>query len=67
MRMSTLFAMPLLLILPSPAAQNAIYDGKPTFAEGTELGYYLWRDRLGNLACVRHLLGPPRFVAEDLG
>jgi hypothetical protein len=44
MRMSTLFAMPLLLILPSPAAQNAMYDGKPAFAEGTELGYYLWRD-----------------------
>lgn len=44
MRMPTLFAMPLMLLVPSPAMQNAMYDGRPAFAEGVELGYYLWRD-----------------------
>ena len=44
MRMHMMFAMPLLLLAPSPATQNAMYDGKPAFTEGVELGYYLWRD-----------------------
>jgi hypothetical protein len=25
-------------------AQPAIYDGRPAFSEGAELGYYIWRD-----------------------
>jgi hypothetical protein len=39
----------LLFILASAVAQTAfgqgkVFDGKPAFAEGAELGYYLWRD-----------------------
>ena len=44
MRMPMLLAMPLLLLTPAPTMQTAMYDGKPAFAEGVELGYYVWRD-----------------------
>jgi len=42
-------ALPLLiaavLLRSSTAlAQAAMYDGTPTFAEGADIGYYLWRD-----------------------
>lgn len=33
------------LASPPPVfAQADIFDGKPTFAEGVDLGYYVWRD-----------------------
>ena len=45
MRMSLLAVLPLLLVVPNRgAAQAEMYDGRPAFAEGVELGYYLWRD-----------------------
>jgi hypothetical protein len=34
----------MLGLLPSVMAQAEIFEGKPTFAEGTDLGYYIWRD-----------------------
>jgi len=34
-----------MLVLPSiVVAQAERFDGKPTFAEGVDLGYYVWRD-----------------------
>ena len=35
----------LALAAPNGAwAQVDVFDGKPTFAEGTDLGYYVWRE-----------------------
>jgi len=34
----------ILAVSPCALAQGAMFDGKPIFAEGTDLGYYLWRD-----------------------
>ncbi len=34
----------LLVPLPSVMAQAEMFDGKPTFAEGVDLNYYVWRD-----------------------
>ena len=36
----------VLLFALSPCAfgQGGIFDGRPVFAEGVDLGYYLWRD-----------------------
>ena len=28
----------------SVSGQTAVFEGRPTFAEGSDLGYYLWRD-----------------------
>src|SRR5688500_20172948 len=25
-------------------AQTSMYDGRPTFSEGVDLGYYIWKD-----------------------
>lgn len=44
MRMPMLFAVPVVLLTSAPAMQSDIYEGKPAFSEGVELGYYLWRD-----------------------
>ncbi len=35
----------LLMVFPSyVVGQTGIFDGRPIFAEGAELGYYVWRD-----------------------
>jgi hypothetical protein len=39
-----LLLMSMLGILPSVKAQTEMFDGKPTFAEGTDLGYFIWRE-----------------------
>lgn len=42
-----LIALALVALLVAPnrsSAQTELYDGRPTFGEGVELGYYLWRD-----------------------
>jgi len=44
MRMSLLAVIPLLAIPAELRSQADMYDGKPTFAEGTDLAYYVWRD-----------------------
>jgi len=44
MRMSLLAVIPLLVIPAELRSQADMYDGKPTFAEGTDLAYYVWRD-----------------------
>ncbi len=44
-------AVSLLGPLPSVIAQAEIFDGKPTFAEGVDLSYYVWRD--GNTWHIR--------------
>ena len=43
---ATLFSFLLsVLVLPAKAlAQADLFDGKPAFAEGGDLGYYIWRD-----------------------
>lgn len=40
----TLAATSALLWSGSAVAQPAMYDGRPTFSEGVDLGYYIWRD-----------------------
>jgi hypothetical protein len=32
------------LVSPSALAQAHLFDGKPVFGDGVELGYYIWRD-----------------------
>ena len=39
-----LLLISMLGLSPSVMAQDKMFEGKPTFAEGVELGYYLWRD-----------------------
>jgi len=43
---TTLLMVTTLLLLYSPraVAQTAMYDGRPVFAEGVDLGYYIWKD-----------------------
>ncbi len=47
-RLRKLLVMILLVstlgLSPSAAAQLDMFDGKPAFAEGVDLGYYLWRE-----------------------
>jgi hypothetical protein len=33
-----------LFVIASPAFAQSMFDGKPVFSEGTDLGYYVWRD-----------------------
>ncbi|MEO8434683.1 MAG: hypothetical protein ABI596_07290 [Pyrinomonadaceae bacterium] len=40
----TLFVVSSLVVSPNTRAQTDIFDGKPVFTEGADLGYYLWRD-----------------------
>ena len=42
---------PILFWSTRAVAQAAMYDGRPAFAEGTDLGYYVWKD--GNRWHVR--------------
>ena len=45
MRTPLLLAATLLVVYSHRAdAQAAMYDGRPTFSEGVELGYYIWKD-----------------------
>ena len=39
-----LLFMSALVVTPHGRAQTDIYDGKPVFNEGADLGYYVWRD-----------------------
>jgi hypothetical protein len=39
-----LLLISMLGLLPSVMAQAEMFEGKPTFAEGADLGYYIWRD-----------------------
>ena len=34
----------MLLFAPSALAQADMFEGRPTFSEGAELGYYIWRE-----------------------
>ena len=51
MRTVFIALMPLLLVPVQAKSQAEMYDGKPAFAEGTDLAYYIWRD--GNSWHVR--------------
>jgi hypothetical protein len=44
MRLIVLSLAALLFVADRASAQAENYDGRPSFAEGVELGYYLWRD-----------------------
>ena len=44
MRLIALTLGVLLVASSRASAQTEFYDGRPAFGEGTELGYYLWRD-----------------------
>jgi len=46
-----LIAVAFLAIPSVSHAQANVYEGRPTFAEGTDLGYYIWKD--GNRWHVR--------------
>ena len=43
-RMLFLLFVLVLAISPCVFAQGEMFEGRPIFAEGTDLGYYLWRD-----------------------
>ena len=51
MRMPMLAAVPILMLAPAPLIQSSVFDGRPSFSQSVELGYYLWRD--GNSWHVR--------------
>jgi hypothetical protein len=45
MRTPLLLAATLLVVYSYRAdAQTSMYDGRPTFSEGVDLGYYIWKD-----------------------
>lgn len=44
MRMPLLVAIPFLMMTPDSSIQAGLYDGRPVFSEGTELGYFIWRE-----------------------
>ena len=44
MRIPILALIGSLVVSSGASAQTELYDGRPAFAEGTDLGYYLWRD-----------------------
>ena len=39
-----LLLISMLGLTPAAMAQSEMFDGKPTFSEGADLGYYIWRD-----------------------
>ncbi len=43
-RMFAVLFMLLLAISPCVSGQSNIFEGRPAFAEGADLGYYLWKD-----------------------
>lgn len=43
-RIIFLLLFSMLGLSPSVMAQDEMFEGKPAFAEGTDLGYFLWRD-----------------------
>jgi hypothetical protein len=43
----TIYASALLLLLaasPYVSGQSRLFEGRPVFSEGSDLGYYLWKD-----------------------
>ena len=42
--MVLLLLVSMLALSPSVPAQTEIFEGKPTFAEGVDLGYYVWKE-----------------------
>lgn len=44
MRTPFLLVLGLAVAAPPLVAQAEIFDGRPTFSEGVELGYYAWRE-----------------------
>ena len=62
----------LLLPVSSAQAQAEKFDGKPTFAEGEDLGYYIWRDgdkwfvRWTTTGKLRHFTGAVTAEGGDL-
>jgi hypothetical protein len=71
MKASALIAVALFLAMPSVVhAQAAMYEGRPTFAEGNDLGYYIWKDsnhwhvRWTTRGATRRFTGS---VASDVG
>jgi hypothetical protein len=43
-QMILLLLVSMLGLSPSALGQGEMFAGKPAFAEGTDLGYYIWRD-----------------------
>lgn len=39
-----LLVISMLVLVPCARAQSEVFEGKPAFAEGVDLGYYIWRD-----------------------
>jgi hypothetical protein len=44
LRIVLLLGLALAAFAPRAMAQAELFDGQPTFAEGTDLGYFVWRD-----------------------
>lgn len=69
MRAPLLLVLGLTLTTPPLAAQVEMYEGRPAFAEGVELGYYVWKDgdtwrvRWTTRGPLRHFTGS--VTAED--
>ena len=71
MRNTLLIAVTSVIINASVGlAQPTMYEGRPAFAEGTELGYYIWKDgqrwhvRWTTMGASRRFTGS---VAADAG
>src|SRR5690242_15190940 len=53
----------LVLVAPTAAAQTELFEGKPEFKEGTDMGYYIWREgdtwklRWTTTGALRHFTG----------
>ena len=70
----TLVILTFLLILPVNVAHAQVekLDGKPSFAEGVDLGYYLWREgdkwsiRWTTMGKMRHFTGAVTAEGGDL-
>jgi hypothetical protein len=46
-----LLLVSMLVLSPTVSAQSEMFNGKPTFSEGQDLGYFVWKD--GNTWHVR--------------
>jgi hypothetical protein len=43
-RLFMFLSVSLLAVSPSVLAQADMFEGRPTFSEGTDLGYYIWKE-----------------------
>jgi hypothetical protein len=66
------FGFALFFAVSAAQAQAAKFDGKPTFAEGVDQGYYIWRDgdkwfvRWTTTGKLRHFTGAVTAEGGDL-